>query len=598
MIYLFADCRLDADRRELQRGSKLVPMEPQVFDLLEFLLRNRTRVVSKDELLAVVWNGRIVSESTVGSRIAAAREAIGDDGKAQGLIRTAPRRGLRFVADVREMTAQDCREAGQAPPVNARIDTSPARPGALRGAERRQVTILACDALHRASRSEGVDIEDARDALIAIQACVREVVGRYGGVTARNVAGGLIAYFGYPRAHEDAAEQAVRAALAAVELLDKSGGTAGSLRPRVAVATGLVVADKADDAAGGEVPVFGETSTLVASVLDRAGPDEVLISDSTRRLLGSLFEFRDLGRVRVKGCAQPVPIWQALRESTIGSRFDALRGSHGELFGREEELQFLLRRWEQTKGGCGRIVLVTGEAGIGKSRLVRALQESISDEQHTGLVHFCSPHHRGSSLHPIIARLLQTARIGSEDDNETKVRKLETLLARAGEGLKASVPLFAAQLSICRSTSGQALTPQQLKDRTLQLLLDQVRLLAADRPVLFLFEDLQWIDATSLEFLSFLVDAVEGMRVLLIATARPEFAPPWPRHSYVASLLLNRLDQSHGHALVSRVSKGKSLPPDVVRSILARSDGVPLFIEELTKTVLEFRRGTRNRRSM
>ncbi len=177
------------------------------------------------------------------------------------------------------------------------------------------------------------------------------MVGRHGGVTARNVAGGLIAYFGYPRAHEDAAEQAVRAALAAVELLDKSGGTAGSLRPRVAVATGLVVADKADDAAGGEVPVFGEISTLVACVLDRAGPGEVLVSDSTRRLLGGLFEFRDLGRVRVKGCAKPVPFGRLLRESTIGSRFDALRGSHGELIGRQEELQFLLRRWEQTKAG-------------------------------------------------------------------------------------------------------------------------------------------------------------------------------------------------------------------------------------------------------
>ncbi len=181
------------------------------------------------------------------------------------------------------------------------------------------------------------------------------------------------------------------------------------------------------------------------------------------------------------------------------------------------------------------------------------------------LLHYCSPHHHGSSLHPIIARLLQTARIGSEDDDETKVRKLETLLAQSGESLKASVPLLAAQLSIRHSTSDPTLTPQQLKDRTLQLLLDQVRLLAADRPVLFLFEDLQWIDATSLEFLSLLVEAVEGMRVLLIATARPEFAPPWASHSHVSSLLLNRLDQNHGHALVSRVSKDKPLPPDVVR---------------------------------
>ena len=531
-------------------------------------------------------NGRIVSESTVGSRIAAARQAIGDDGKVQSLIRTAPRKGLRFVAEVREIQERNRHQAGQALPVDAHNATSTPRP-ALPGAERRQVTIFACDALRHASHAEGADIEDDREAMIAVHGCVTEVIKRQGGVVARNVTGGLVAQFGYPRAREDDAERAVRAALAAIESVGRIEGAAPSLRLRVVVATGLVVADGAGDGAGGEVPVFGDISVLAGRLLDRTAPGEVLVSDSTRRLLGSLFEFRDLGRVRVKGSAKPVHIWQVLRELTTGSRFDALRSGHSELIGRQEELQFLLRRWEQAKAGRGRVVLVTGEAGIGKSRLVRALQERINDEAHTPLLHHCSPHHHGSALHPITARLLQSARIGSADDDETKLRKLRTLVAQSGENQTASVSLLAALLSIRHSGHDPTIPPHQLKEHTLRLLLDQVRLLAGDRPVLVVFEDLQWIDATSLEFLSLLVEAVEGMRVLCIATARPEFSPPWASHSHVSSLLLNRLDQNHGQILISRVSRDKPLPPDLVARILSRGDGVPLFIEELTKSVLE-----------
>ena len=320
-----------------------------------------------------------------------------------------------------------------------------------------------------------------------------------------------------------------------------------------------------------------------------AEPNAVVIAAGTRRLVGDLFEYRDLGAVEIKGIAGPVTAWQVLRASAVASRFEALRGSAlTQLVGRDEEIDLLLRRWARAKAGDGQIVLISGEPGIGKSRITAALEERLHADPHLRLRYFCSPYYQDSALFPFIDQLGRTAGFASDDQPAAKLEKLEALLARAAPPDE-DVAFLADLLSLPASDRHRLpnLSPQRKKERTLEALIRQVEGLARRQPMVMIFEDAHWIDPTSRELLDLTVERVRGLPVLLVVTFRPEFQPPWTGQPQVNVLALNRLDRRDRTALVEQIAGGKALPDMVVDQIVDRTDGVPLFVEELTKSVLE-----------
>ena len=360
------------------------------------------------------------------------------------------------------------------------------------------------------------------------------------------------------------------------------------LQVRIGIATGLVVVgDLTGSGEAQERGVVGETPNLAARLQTLAQPGTVVIAPSTRRLTGGHFHYRELGGVVLKGFDEPVSAWQVLAESAVESRFEAQHEiALTPLIGREEELELLRRRWRQAEEGEGRVLLLLGEAGIGKSRLTRALLEGLAGEPHLRLRYFCSPHHRNSALFPVISQIEHAAGFLRDDAAEQKLEKLDALLARAAAEPEA-VDLIADLLSLPGRHSAPELSPQQRKEKTLAALIAQLDGLARQQPVLMLFEDLHWIDPTSLELLAAIVDRVQRLPVLLLATARPEFTPPWPSRDHVTALSLSHLSRRECVSLVARITDGKALPDEVLEQILARTDGVALFIEELTKTVIE-----------
>ena len=362
------------------------------------------------------------------------------------------------------------------------------------------------------------------------------------------------------------------------------------LQARVGIATGLVVVgDLIGEGSAQEQSVVGETPNLAARLQALAEPDAVVIAAGTRRLVGDLFEYRDLGAVEVKGIAEPVPAWQVLRPSIVESRFEALRGSTlSPLIGRDEEIDLLLRRWARAKSGDGQVVLISGEPGLGKSRITAALAERLQAEQHLRLRYFCSPYHQDSALFPFIDQLGRAAGFGRDDPPAVRLEKLEALLARAAPPDE-DVAFLADLLSLPGSERHPLpnLSPQRKKERTLEALIRQLEGLAHQQPVVMVFEDAHWIDPTSRELLDLTVERVGSLPVLLIVTFRPEFQPPWTGQPQVTMLALNRLDRRDRTVLVEQIAGGKALPDEVVDQIIDRTDGVPLFIEELTKSVLE-----------
>jgi class 3 adenylate cyclase/predicted ATPase len=456
-------------------------------------------------------------------------------------------------------------------------------------AERRQITVMFSDLVGSTALSARMDPEDLREVISAYQKCVAETVRRFGGFVAKYMGDGVLVYFGYPEAHEDEAERAVRAGLELIAAVTALKAPA-SLKTRVGIATGLVVVgDLIGSGEAQERGIIGETPNLAARLQGIAEPNTVVIAEDTRKLLGTLFELEDLGPKDLKGIAGQVHTCVVLRPSIVEGRFEALHGSRlTALVGRDEEIELLLRRWSRAKTGEGQVVLLSGEAGIGKSRLTATLLERLATEPHTRLRYFCSPQHTDSALYPVIGQMERAAGFAHDDTPQAKLGKLDALLAQTSTSAQ-DAALFAEMLSL--PSDGRypalALTPEQRRERTLEALTAQMQALSRQNPVLMIFEDVHWTDPTSLEAFGQVVDRLRTLPVLLIVTFRPEFEPPWIGRSYVTALTVNRLAQRDIEAMIDHVVGNKLIPASVRQDIIERTDGIPLFVEEMTKAVLE-----------
>jgi class 3 adenylate cyclase len=456
-------------------------------------------------------------------------------------------------------------------------------------AERRQVTVMFSDLVGSTALSGRMDPEDLREVISAYQKCVAETVQRSGGFVAKYMGDGVLVYFGYPQAHEDDAERAVRAGL---DLIAAVGAlkVEGPLQTRIGIATGLVVVgDLVGAGEAQERGIVGETPNLAARLQGVAEPNSVVIAESTRKLLGNLFDLQDLGPQDLKGIGDPVRAWAAMRPAFVESRFEAMHASGlTELVGREEELDALLRRWSKAKSGEGQVVLLSGEAGIGKSRLTAALLERIATEPHTRLRYFCSPQHTDSALYPAISQMERAAGFVHDDSVQTKLDKLDAVLAQTSTSSQ-DAALLAEILSLPNDSrySTLSLNPEQRRQRTLSALVAQVEALLRQYPVLMIFEDAHWTDPTSLELIGRIVEKAPHLRLLLVVTYRPDFEAPWIGRSYVATITINRLSQRDIGALIDAVIGNKSLLPSIRQDIIERTDGIPLFVEEMTKAILE-----------
>ncbi len=505
----------------------------------------------------------------------------GEDLKDLGVIIVGHRRVLLDAIAALRMAADPSAPA----PAAATAVGAPAKDTA----ERRQVTVMFSDLVGSTALSACMDPEDLREVIAAYQKSVADTVRRFGGYVAKYMGDGVLVYFGYPVAHEDDAEGAVRAGLELVGAISNLK-TNAPLQTRVGIATGLVVVgDLIGSGAAQEQAIVGETPNLAARLQGIAQPNTVVIAETTRKLLGNLFEFADLGAQDLKGLVGPVRAWAALRPSSVESRFEALHASGlTELVGREEELDLLRRRWSRAKTGEGQVVLLSGEAGIGKSRLTAALTESVSAEPHTRLRYFCSPQHTDSAFFPIIGQLERGAGFAHDDTAQAKLDKLDILLAQSSTP-RQDAALLAEMLSLPNDGRYPTLemAPQQRRQKTLEALTAQLEVLSRQKPVLMIFEDAHWADPTSLEAFGRAVDRIRTLGVLLIVTHRPEFEPPWIGRPHVTAVILNRLGEREIAAIIDSVIGSKSLPASFRHDIIERTDGIPLFVEEMTKAVLE-----------
>ena len=480
------------------------------------------------------------------------------------------------------------------------ISRQPLVPSTQPQAERRQLTVMFCDLVGSTALSTQLDPEELREVVQQYQAICTSVIQRYEGHIAQHLGDGLLVYFSYPTAHEDDATRAVRAGLEIIQALRDQGRGDGRqetrhpLHVRIGIHTGLVVIGEIGSSEKREILALGETPNIAARVQGTAQPDEVVISAATYRLVEGLFDTEERGQPQLKGIAAALTLYSVVKESEAQRRFDvAMQAGLTPLVGREEELALLRRRWEQAAEGEGQVVLLSGEAGIGKSRLVQELKDQVTLDNAARIEFRCSPYYQNSALYPVIDYLRQLLQFTPNDTPQVKLQKLEQTLARSHFVQSDTIPLLAALLSLPHPdhVPPLTLTPQQQKQKTLDALVRWLFAAAERAPVYEVWEDLHWADPSTLEFLVLCLDQVPTARMLMLLTFRPEFTPSWTVHSHVSHLVLNRLGRKQTSTIVEQITGGQALPVEVLQQIVAKTDGVPLFVEEITKSVIEAQRG-------
>jgi class 3 adenylate cyclase/tetratricopeptide (TPR) repeat protein len=566
-----------------------VALTRREFALLVAFVGNPGRVLSRAQLRNAI-DGRSADayDRSIDMLVARVRRKIEPDATKPHFIVTVPGVGYKFVPRVRAIDAA----AAPAP-------TATSAP-ATQLAERRQLTILSCQILGFAALAAQSDPEDLEEVLSRVYKICAEAIARFGGTMGRSVGDGVVAYFGHPKAQENDAENAVRAAL---ELLPAISGIeaapTGKFRARVGIATGLMVVGERGAFGGKEPAVVGEALNLAVHMQQAAPVDSVVIGPRTRELIGRLFECRQLDPIMLEEGYNPVPLWRVTGETAGMPRFEALRRDGMlELVGRQAEIERLVQFWSNATGGRGQVVLLTGEAGIGKSRLVFELEERLRSEPHATIRYSGSPYRTDAPMAAIIDELQRSARFAPDDAAAVRLEKLRQEIGTLGPAASEAVALIAGLLSLPSDAPPEIaqLSPQKRKERTFANLLARIKSMAAQRPVLAIVDDVQWIDPTSLEFLTLLVERAATLRILLVIVGRLEFAPPWPEHSYVTALGLSRLSPADSAALIHQVTGEQIISAPVEAQIASRADGVPLFIEELTKSVLETGTNGRGRR--
>jgi class 3 adenylate cyclase/predicted ATPase len=600
--WCFGPFRLDPTTASLWRDAVLLPLPPKPCAVLAYLVAHAGQVVAKETLLAAVWPDTAVTEGVLKTCLGQIRQVLGETARTPQYIATLSRRGYRFVAPVVEHT-----EAGPGSTETLQVPTpdllqhheveAPLPALAPAAAERRHLTVLFCDLVGSMALAGRLDPEAYHEVVRAYHQTCAEVVQRFDGYVAQYLGDGVLVYFGYPVAHDDDAPRAIRAGLALLDAVatrppHPALPPGERLAVRLGVHTGLVVVSDIGAGARPEPLALGETPNLAARLQGIAAPNTLVISAATLPLLGGVFACQSLGTPPLKGLVQPLAVYRVLAERTVRSRLEAAgRTGLTPLVGREQELGLLRERWAQVKDGSGQVVLLSGEAGIGKSRLVQVLQEQVALEPQAWLTPCqCSPYHQHTAWYPLIDLLERGAlRCEREESSEQKLRKLEGFVVQYGLPLAEVVPLLAALLSLPLGPTYAPLTVSlaQQKQQILHALLTILRRIAAQQPVLFVMEDLHWVDPTTLEFLSLLVDQGPTARILALWTFRPDFRPPWTGRAHLTQITLPRLPRRQAAEMTGRVAHGKVLPPEVVAQVVAKTDGVPLFVEELTKMVLE-----------
>jgi TOMM system kinase/cyclase fusion protein len=623
MIYRFYDYTLQEARRELWHEDHLLAIEPKVFQVLLYLLENRDRVVSKTELLEQCWPETFVSEAALTRCLTKLRKAVQANRNTPPVIKTLHGQGYRFVADVTSVpsapsppaiSSTEARETliNVAPTLQAPF-SEPEPPSTPQGqpqlstpgretlptAERRQLTVLFCDLVGSTALADQLDPEDFREVTVAYQTACAEVIQRYGGHIAQYLGDGLLVYFGYPHAHEDDAQRAIHAGLdilsGLTELnhhLEQSYGIRLALR--LGIHTGLVVVG---EVGGGPLHgqlALGATPNIAFKIQAMATPRSIVISEATYRLVQGYFVCQNLGGQTLPGVAEPMPLYKVLQVSEARGRLDTASSSGlTPLVGRDAEVSLLQGRWAQVQQGLGQVVVLSGEAGMGKSRLVRALVEHLAETSLTRLECRCSPYHQHTALYPIVDLLQRSLRFDGTVSTDEKLARLEGLLHEQQLDSQENVSLLASLLSLSPPASrypSLSLTPQQQRQRTLQTLLALSLAMAEHQPVIFIVEDLHWIDPSTLEWLGMLIDQGPTTRILTLMTCRPAFHAPWGNRSHVTSLTINRLLPQQVVQMVRTLVGEHNLPTVLLDQIVAQTDGVPLFVEEVTKFVLASQR--------